>query len=74
MEFQKGDQVVIKAGPFEGFKGFITDLFHEEGFARVAVSIQFDWQSLRPADSDGPGPGKRITPVDVQFRHLEKSA
>jgi transcription antitermination factor NusG len=61
MEFQKGDQVVIKAGPFEGFKGIITDLFPEKGFARVAVLVQFDKL------------GKRITPVDVEFSHLEKS-
>jgi len=39
IEFQKGDTVKIKEGPFENFDGTIDDVNREKGLVRVIVTI-----------------------------------
>ncbi|MCA9293985.1 MAG: transcription termination/antitermination factor NusG [Phycisphaerales bacterium] len=37
--FQKGEAVVIKEGPFEGYEGTVDELLPEKGLVRVLVTI-----------------------------------
>ncbi|MCB9838458.1 MAG: transcription termination/antitermination factor NusG [Phycisphaeraceae bacterium] len=37
--FEKGDQVTIKEGPFEGYEGTVDELSPEKGIVRVLVTI-----------------------------------
>lgn len=37
--FQKGEHVVIKEGPFQGYEGSVDELFPEKGIVRVLVTI-----------------------------------
>lgn len=39
VEFQKGDAVKIKDGPFDGFEGVIEEVFPEKGIVQVTVTI-----------------------------------
>ena len=39
MEFNKGDQIKIKGGSFEGFEGDVDDIDTEKGTVRVIVTI-----------------------------------
>jgi len=39
MVFEKGDQVTIKEGPFEGYDGTVDELVPEKGIVRVLVTI-----------------------------------
>lgn len=37
--FQKGENVTIKEGPFQGYEGTVDELFPEKGLVRVLVTI-----------------------------------
>jgi transcriptional antiterminator NusG len=37
--FDKGEHVVIKEGPFQGYEGTVDELFPEKGVVRVLVTI-----------------------------------
>lgn len=39
MVFEKGEHVVIKEGPFEGYEGTVDELLPEKGLVRVLVTI-----------------------------------
>ncbi len=39
MVFQKGEPVVIKEGPFQGYEGSVDELLPEKGLVRVLVTI-----------------------------------
>ena len=39
MEFQKGDAVTIKEGPFENYEGTVDEVMPEKGLVRVLVTI-----------------------------------
>ena len=39
MEFEKGEPVVIKEGPFENYEGTVDELIPEKGLVRVLVTI-----------------------------------
>lgn len=39
MSFEKGEQVTIKEGPFEGYEGTVDELLPEKGKVRVLVTI-----------------------------------
>ena len=39
MEFNKGDQIKVKGGSFEGFEGAVEQIDSEKGTVRVIVSI-----------------------------------
>jgi transcriptional antiterminator NusG len=39
MEFEKGEPVVIKEGPFENYEGTVDELLPEKGLVRVLVTI-----------------------------------
>jgi len=39
VEFQKGDAVKIKEGPFENFDGSVDEIFPDKGVVRVIVTI-----------------------------------
>lgn len=39
MTFEKGQSVVIKEGPFEGYEGTVDELLPEKGMIRVLVTI-----------------------------------
>jgi transcription termination/antitermination protein NusG len=39
MEFNKGDQIKVKGGAFEGFEGNVEDIDAEKGTVRVIVTI-----------------------------------
>ncbi len=39
MEFEKGDNVTIKEGPFENYEGTVDEILPEKGLVRVLVTI-----------------------------------
>jgi transcriptional antiterminator NusG len=39
MEFEKGDNVIIKEGPFENYEGTVDEVLPEKGLVRVLVTI-----------------------------------
>ncbi len=39
MEFQKGDHVTIKEGPFENYEGTVDEVLPDKGLVRVLVTI-----------------------------------
>ena len=39
MEFEPGDNVTIKEGPFENYEGTVDDIIPEKGLVRVLVTI-----------------------------------
>jgi transcription termination/antitermination protein NusG len=39
MVFEKGEHVMIKEGPFQGYEGTVDELFPEKGQVRVLVTI-----------------------------------
>lgn len=39
LSFEKGEQVSIKEGPFQGYEGTVDELFPEKGLVRVLVTI-----------------------------------
>ena len=39
MEFESGDNVTIKEGPFENYEGTVDDIIPEKGLVRVLVTI-----------------------------------
>jgi transcriptional antiterminator NusG len=39
MAWAKGDNVVIKEGPFENYEGTVDEVFPEKGAVRVLVTI-----------------------------------
>jgi transcriptional antiterminator NusG len=39
MEFEKGEPVIIKEGPFENYEGTVDELLPEKGLVRVLVTI-----------------------------------
>ena len=39
MEFEKGDAVSIKEGPFENYEGTVDEVMPEKGLVRVLVTI-----------------------------------
>ena len=39
MEFNKGDQIKIKGGAFEGYEGHVDEIDAEKGTVRVIVTI-----------------------------------
>lgn len=39
VEFQKGDPVKIREGPFENFEGVVDEIFPDKGLVRVIVTI-----------------------------------
>lgn len=39
MEFEKGEHVVIKEGPFQNYEGTVDELIPEKGLVRVLVTI-----------------------------------
>ena len=39
MEFQKGDNIKIKEGPFENMEGTVDELLPDQGKVRVVVTI-----------------------------------
>jgi len=39
MNFEKGEHVTIKEGPFEGYEGSVDELLPEKGLVRVLVTI-----------------------------------
>lgn len=59
MVFEKGEHVVIKEGPFEGYEGSVDELLPEKGLVRVLVTIfgrqapieLEEWQIGKPNES-----------------------
>lgn len=39
IQFQKGESVKIKEGPFESFEGIVDEVFPEKGLVKVVVTI-----------------------------------
>lgn len=39
IEFQKGESVKIKEGPFESFEGIVDEVFPDKGIVKVVVTI-----------------------------------
>jgi transcriptional antiterminator NusG len=39
MEFERGDNVIIKEGPFENYEGTVDEVLPEKGLVRVLVTI-----------------------------------
>lgn len=39
IEFQKGESVKIKEGPFESFEGIVDEVFPDKGLVKVVVTI-----------------------------------
>ena len=39
MVFEKGENVMIKEGPFQGYEGTVDELLPEKGLVRVLVTI-----------------------------------
>ncbi len=39
LAFEKGEEVTIKEGPFEGYEGTVDELFPDKGLVRVLVTI-----------------------------------
>jgi transcriptional antiterminator NusG len=39
INFQKGESVKIKEGPFENFDGIVDDVYPDKGLVRVVVTI-----------------------------------
>ena len=59
IQFQLGDRVKIKEGPFEGYEGTVDELLPEKGLVRVLVTIfgrqapveLEEWQIIKTEDA-----------------------
>lgn len=58
MQWVKGDNVIIREGPFENYEGTVDEIFPEKGMVRVLVTIfgrqapieLEEWQISKPED------------------------